>query len=249
MKDLTSKDFWENYWQHKDLSKSISVDFPFGQLITRLVKEKKYKTSIEIGGYPGDYAIYFAKFLKFNSTLLDYVGNREVVDRLTLANGVDKKNIKFIKNNFFTYKSKQKYDLVFSLGFIEHFDNTSLVIKKHWELVSDKGTMIIALPNFLGINGVYQLLFDYNNFKVHNLGSMDQSNLLHILKALNISSYELFYEGRAMVWLENIKSRNIGLIVLTYILNVIGVILHAFGIRNKYLSTHIFIVARKSKHR
>ena len=244
-KELTNQTFWEKYWRSKKITRYIHENYPFYDLFQRELGGKKYKTMVEIGGFPGYYAIYFHKFWKYKTTLLDYVVDLNIINKLLESNKLDKEKIDIVKEDFNKYNRTKKYDVVFSLGFIEHFEDTEQILKKHWRMVNKGGKMIIGIPNFLGINGIYQLLFDPSNLNIHNLNSMNIVRLRNMIDDIKPKNSRVFYVSSALVWLENLEKRNIILPVLTYLLNIIGLILTRFGIRGKYISTHIFIVAEK----
>ena len=200
---------------------------------------------LEIGGFPGYYAIYFAKYWNYQSTLLDFVVDLKVIKKLIKINGLNQQDIKTIKEDFFHYQPATKYDLVFSKGFIEHFEDTEDVIARHWKFVKRGGMMIINLPNFIGINGIYQLIHDPVNLNAHNLTSMDFSRLKAAVKRLKPQKFSVVYEGGVLVWLERLGTRSWMTRVMTYILGIIGLAMSKIGIRGRFVSPHIFIIAEK----
>ena len=242
---FTNQAFWRKYWSSKKNIKKITANLAFSDIFDRELSKKSGQSMIEIGGFPGICAMYFKKYWGFQSTLLDYVFNKKETGKLLEVNNLKPEDITIINNDFLKYKSKIKYDLVFSLGFIEHFNDISDVISRHWSLTKRGGKMIIGIPNFYGINGVYQKLFDLKNLEIHNLKAMDTVILKKIMKKLKITKYKIFYKSGALVWLENIKSRNTLLQIFTYMLNIIGLGLTRLGIKGKIISTHIFIIAQK----
>ena len=244
-KELTTRDFWTNYWNSKDAIKIINHDFSFHGIFREYLTGKPYHAMIEVGGYPGHYAVFFRKFWHLKTTILDYVIKPQIISRLAKVNGLTIKDLDIIKSDFFTYQSRKKYDVVFSLGFIEHFDDTAEVIRRHWNLVSTDGTAIIGIPNFLGLNGIYRLVFDPSNLNIHNLDAMNISSLTNIVRSLKPKKFKIFYVSGGMVWLEKLSQRNILLQILTYGINLIGFGLTRLGIKNKFISTHIFIIMGK----
>jgi hypothetical protein len=244
-KELTNRIFWEKYWKAKPLIEIVGKDFGLHKIFEKFLEHKKYKTMIEIGGFPGYYAIYFNKVWGYKTTFLDYLINPKTINKLLIVNGLKINDINIIKADFFRYSNHKKYDVVFSLGFIEHYSDTKDVLKRHWDMASTGGQMIIGLPNFLGLNGLYQLLFDPSILKVHNLDSMDAARLRNIVRELKPKRMEIFYVSTGLVWLENLKKRSVLLRLLTRVLNAIGAGLTMLGVKNKMVSTHIFIVAEK----
>ena len=204
-RSLTEKDFWEKYWLHFktfDVEKNI----PFERILNLFPKGNK--SFIEVGGFPGTFSIYFKKNFNYEITLLDYLVKPEVVHAMEVANGLSKKTVKILEADFLDFVSQIKYDVVFSWGFIEHFKDTALILKKHANLLQMDGTMIVGLPNFLGLNGLVQKLFDPKNLSTHYLPSMEFKNLENILAGLNLTNCRVFYCGRPCLWLETTAMLN-----------------------------------------
>jgi SAM-dependent methyltransferase len=240
--ELTTNETWQDYWLHKNVIKKVKKNLSFFQIFHRELKNKKYKTMIEIGGFPGTYAVYFKKYWNFKPTILDYVFEKKLFNQVLKLNNLNKSDIEVKVKDFFKFSGRKKYDLVFSLGFIEHFTDIENVITRHWKLVNKKGKLIIGLPNFLGLNGVYQLLFDPTNLNIHNLDAMNISNLEKAIKNQKPKKYSIEYVSGNLVWLEDLQHKNILIRLLTYGLNFIGAVLTRLGVKNKFVSTHIFIV-------
>lgn len=244
-KYLTDHKIWEKYWRSKRVDTKVSKNFPLHDIFEKYLTHKSYKNMIEVGGFPGLYAIYFKKYWDYEATILDYIIDKKRIKHLLKINDLTPKDVSIIKADFLNYQSRNKFDFVYSLGFIEHFIDTKDLIRRHWNMVNKGGTMIIGIPNMLGINGIYQLLFDPSNLNIHNLKSMDINHINHIMRDLEISKYKIFYRSRSLVWLEDLPSRHFLLRLLTYLLNAVGIMMTVFGIKGKLSSTHIFIIAEK----
>ncbi len=80
----------------------------------------------------------------------------------------------FYRENFLDTHLKEKYNVVSSFGFIEHFNNWPEVILKHYEMVVKSGYLMISTPNF---RGYFQKLLhsklDNVNFHKHVIDSMN----------------------------------------------------------------------------
>lgn len=53
-----------------------------------------------------------------------------------------------IKADFFSWETDRRFNVVTSLGFIEHFKNPRECIRRHWNLMADGGYMDVGLPIF-----------------------------------------------------------------------------------------------------
>ncbi|MFZ5437827.1 MAG: class I SAM-dependent methyltransferase [Patescibacteria group bacterium] len=244
-RSLTTKSFWLKYWKTKNLVINIKKNYPFTDLFNKYSKNKNLKTFLEIGGFPGYFAVYYNKYLGFKSYLLDFVIDKKIITNLLKKNSLNKNDLTVYEQDFFKFKTNKKYDVVFSSGFIEHFDNFDEVINKHWQLTNKGGVMLIILPNLLGLNGHVQLFFDPNNLNIHNLKSMDIQNLRKIVKTLKPKKSEVNYYGGLSIWLEDLSNKSIFHKLIVYCIYVIGKIFKLAGFNSKFTSPFIYIMAEK----
>jgi SAM-dependent methyltransferase len=245
MKRLTTRDNWEKHWSRKNLKRKIRNSFWFSDIFQKELKNENYKSFIEIGGYPGYFPIYFKKYWGYEVTLLDYITSVNQIKELLHYNNLNLSDINVVSSDFFSFKTIKKYDVVFSYGFIEHFSETERVLEKHWGLVKPGGKLIIVYPNFLGINGLLQVLFDPENLVVHNISIMLIKNLKDKLQLAGIHKYKIFYYGGLGVWLEGLDNRNPVLKAFIYVLAAFGKVLKIFGINNRLISPQIVLIAEK----
>jgi hypothetical protein len=161
---------------------------------------------IEIGGFPGTFAAYFYKQGCKDVSLLDFYIDKKRVNTFEKMNDIPQDTIQCIESDFFKFETNKKYELVFSYGFIEHFEDTKDVINRHKLLMNSnlmgRGKLLIILPNFRGINGLIQRIFDKSNFDAHNLQSMKKEYLKNILSELELKNIKVEYSRKPIVWLE-----------------------------------------------
>ena len=144
------------------------------------------KNFIEIGGFPGLFAAAFYQRGVKDITILDFYINREIINNFEVKNSLPTGAIKCIESDFFEFKSDKKYDIAFSYGFVEHFEDTKDVIARHIDLVSKNGQLLMLIPNFLGLNGMIQYRFDKQNLEAHNLKAMDIDYLKEIMQSFGL---------------------------------------------------------------
>ena len=111
----------------------------------------------------------------------------------------------FYYEDFLKFNSDRKFDCVFSVGFIEHFENWEEVFIMHLDLVNPDGSIIIEVPNFRGwFQFIPRFLFDRENLNRHNLKTMDLKKWKIILESKGfeitfsnyIGGYQLWFEGK-----------------------------------------------------
>ncbi len=166
--ELTDRAFWSEYWSNYQYEK-----VPEKTIYKNYIKDINGKSFIEIGGFPGINAAYFYKNGCKDVSLLDFFIDRKIVSGFEELNDLPEGTIKCIESDFFKFSAERLYDITFSFGFIEHFDDTKDVLKRHVDLLSDNGNLFVILPNFRGLNGLIQWLFDRKNLRSHNLRSMN----------------------------------------------------------------------------
>ena len=244
---LTDRDFWVKYWESKtDLSVVIPENYLFHRQLADIVKKDKVETAIELGGFPGYYAVFLKKYLKLDVTLLDYFVHPPITEQLLKTNELAKDDIHIIETDLFKYKPEQQYDLVLSCGLIEHFNDTADIINRHIAFVKPGGTLLITLPNFKALNGWFQKNFDKENYDKHNIDCMDPALLSKICKDAGLEVVQSKYFGRFSLWLENEKQKSVGVRLLKKSMWLTGKLFtKVFAFDSKQLSPYIILEAKK----
>ena len=180
----TNKKYWDNYWEERIETNPLIPIIEEGLILKeleRLIKIYSKRTNlsvIEIGGAPGRICEWVSR--------LDNVKSINIIDYS--SEGI-RQSESFLKNNCSSnysiykldlFKSKLKllpsFDLVYSLGFVEHFYDLNLSIEKHLDLTKKGGLTIIGLPVFLGFNKWISKIFSPENLKTHFLFIMEMKN-------------------------------------------------------------------------
>ena len=207
--NLTDRSFWKSFWESRiGLIFTIKPDYIFGDILAKIIKDKNAKTAIELGGFPGYYAIYLKKYRQMQTTLLDYFIHQGLVNQLLEKNGLQNGDINIIEADLFNYTPAEQYDMVLSFGLIEHFSDTKSIIKTHLAFLKPGGTLFITLPNFTGVNGWVQRKFDRENYDKHYIESMNPALLADYCRKLGLKNVEAYYHGGFSIWLENKAHQN-----------------------------------------
>lgn len=201
--DLTNELFWETYW--KTLKLPIGVDWGFkndrviGQEILDTVPQKPGLSVLEIGCAPGKWLSFLSKELKASKVSgIEYVESaaNKTIENLKLQNI---SNFEIIKGDFFTHNFTETYDVVLSLGFIEHFEDYEKVLLQQLDLVSKDGYLIMGIPRFIGVNYLMQKNLDkqISNKLIpgHNLKTMHLENFDTFAKKYNLTIVSNKYIG------------------------------------------------------
>jgi SAM-dependent methyltransferase len=245
---LTDRAFWVNYWERKHgLSVRIPAGYLFHEELGRIVKTQGVRTAIELGGFPGYYAVFLKKYLKLDVTLLDYFIHQPITDDLLETNGLNGKDIHVLETDLFNYTPAQQYDLVLSCGLIEHFNDTADIIRRHIAFVKPGGTLFITLPNFKALNGWLQETFDAENYEKHNISCMDPDFLAGICKGEGMEVIQSRHYGNFSLWLEDEQKKPFSVRLLKKTLWFAGkVFTKLVPFNSRQLSPYIILEARKA---
>ncbi|WP_341226537.1 class I SAM-dependent methyltransferase [uncultured Arcticibacterium sp.] len=244
---LTSREFWLNYWESKkNLVFPVPQNLILSDFLREICNKRNIKNSLELGGFPGHYSVYLQKYLDVDATLLDYVIHPKIFTELLAANQLNEKGVHIIEADLFNIKNKEKYDLVFSNGLIEHFENTQEIVNIHASFLKEKGTLFISIPNFKGLNGWMQKKFDKDNFEKHYIACMDLDVLKKATEEAGLKNVKTFYNGKFMIWLENLSTKST---CFKFLFKTVWFIFKAIftiiPIETKWFSPYIVIIANK----
>lgn len=242
---LTDRNFWLNYWESKTgLAFKIQPNYPFIQVLDKLIGHRAV-SMLEIGGFPGYYAVWAKKNRNVQATLLDFVIHKTILNQLEEANDLPAGSIQTLEADLFEYQPAAKFDIVVSNGLIEHFNDTKDILQRHVAFLNDKGALLVTLPNFAGLNGWFQKTFDAENYSKHNIRCMDIHYLTELCQSLHLKDIDVYYHGRFMLWLEDASSKPLFARWLLKMLWLpLKLILKIIPVETKAFSPYIVISAR-----
>lgn len=180
VKALVSQKNWDKYWSKISLPLEVSKTKRSSDLneilkvFDRFLPRNRRFSVLEIGGAPGQYLAYMTKNFPCSITSLDYS---------TIGCSQTKKNFQLLRlkgtvyqrNLFSDLSDLPLFDIVYSLGFVEHFFNVQKVIQRHLCLLKPGGLLLVGVPNFQGINHFLARILRPEVLKNHNLLAMDKN--------------------------------------------------------------------------
>jgi SAM-dependent methyltransferase len=198
-KVLTNKAYWQSYYKNSNTVKKVTdivnicsyYDPVWDKIFTHDKNEKK--SIIEIGGYPGRYLAYLSKKYNLMPVCLDYNSDTKEVEYVFELFGI--KDYKILSEDLFKFKPVEKYDYVFSNGFIEHFEDYNKVLDLHLDYLKPGGALCVMIPNKRGYKRLYQQIVDVDNLKLHNLNCMSKDVFKEFAKRNNLKIEYLSYYG------------------------------------------------------
>ncbi len=150
---LTGQTFWENYWEGKPGNRKKKTSLLIKEILRffdRHLPATPGLTILEVGGAYGHYLLYLTRHFGYSAFSLDYsnVGNKQTQETFEKA-GIP---VEVFERDLFADNSDlPKFDIVYSLGFIEHFDEPVNVVARHLDLLKPGGILLLGVPNYSGI--------------------------------------------------------------------------------------------------
>ncbi len=234
----------------RDYSNYLIWEFLFKKF---LPKSDKIKT-FEVGCAPGKYLINFKNYFGHEPYGVEYSekGTEITRDNFSRA-GLNDKNIIFADffDKNFQEQNKGLYDVVFSRGFIEHFDNVDQVVKDHLNLLKPGGHLVILIPNLQGLNYYLARFLNRTSFDLHNTSIMEKNKFSKIFSENNLTGLYSNYVGYFSIGLFNTdkKWKNILYRIFLVLQRPADFFMRVFFgnilIRNRYTSPYLLFIGIK----
>lgn len=163
------------------------------------VREGETKTCLEIGCYPGAYLAAFAD-MGYVVSGIDFCDKVGLLPEALAERGG--RVGKFWCEDFFTFDPPTTFDVVYSVGFVEHFENYEEVIARQARLVGDGGYLVVQIPNFAGtFQHWLHYHFDRAGYRRHYIPSMHVNEWPNILKPEEFEILYVGYFGKFLFWI------------------------------------------------
>jgi len=239
-----------------DYAASYSEYILWNHLYRRYIPEWKGRSVFEVGCAPGHHLVRMHRELGAEPYGVDYSPEGvELCRRVFREHGLDPARVlqaDFFSDEFLAAHAG-KYDLVFSHGFIEHFEDVRGVIQRHARLVRPGGHLIVAIPNIRGVNYLLTALFHRRLLKVHNLEIMNLRAFRRLFDQRGLTplygnyygtfNFGIFYtpEGsRLQPWLAMAERIQLRLNIL------LRALVGARGVDGRYWSPYLIYIGQRS---
>lgn len=272
MKRLSDKEFWDCAYiscnnttiikkhvkllcnEKIDILRNYSEHLLWNVLLTKYLPKRTDFKVVEIGSAPGNNLIKMKKIFGYIPYGIEYTQKGSEINRkLFQKNNINPENI--INADFLSEEIINKYanyfDVVFSFGFIEHFDNPKIIFEKHVSLLKNNGYLVIVVPNLTGINKLLVYLFCGEIMKMHNIEIMHINNILEIVRNMKLISIYCNYYGIFNFGL--FKTQNFFRKIILNICNIIQIFMNVlfryllkYNFKeSKYCSPYILFIGKK----
>lgn len=241
---------WQETWKgeenYSNEEKSIQ-GYYFNTLFKKYLPHGE-KTYLEIGCAPGSIMVNFAKNFRYRVSGIDYSSGEVVRNTLKRHKIMD---YDLIEQDFLDFETVQKFDVVASFGFVEHFEDYNYVIAKQASLVKQDGFLIVQVPNIRYFNYLLFRLFFPHSIKMHNLKVMDLKEISYsILKNNEFDVLFCNYYKSCFIFFNTENSQLSSHPLLKKWLRRLKTMiefLHLDNIANKFFSPYIIMIAKKVK--
>jgi SAM-dependent methyltransferase len=144
---------------------------------------------LEVGSAPGWRLVEMNRRLGYIPYGVEYSAPGVEINRRTFAaNGLDPALV--IHADFFSDEFQEKFhehfDMVTSYGFIEHFSDAAVVVRKHLNVLKKGGRLLVVIPNLRGVQLLVTRFFSPEVVGQHNLDIMDGTAFEQLFEGLNI---------------------------------------------------------------
>jgi L-malate glycosyltransferase len=198
-KTIIDQSYWDASYQRIKLVRAEKDD-PVRQWVETFLP-RSTGSCIEIGCFPGRYLSIFGE-LGYTLSGIDLTP-RVLTDLPEWLRSQGFRTGNFIQRDFFETNLVERFDIVCSFGFIEHFVNYDSVIIRHMQLVKEGGYLVITCPNFSGwLQKALHRLLDKKNVDRHYLPAMNpdkwtdpvQRNGFNILRCGHFGGFDFWVD-------------------------------------------------------
>ncbi|MDX9755279.1 MAG: class I SAM-dependent methyltransferase, partial [bacterium] len=200
IKDITGKAYWDSFYGAKEgTGPSAVIDFSrYENRVVKWILENEINRSVpssvlEIGSGNSLWLTWIGKDFDVKVAGLDYseAGCRLLQQRFQQF-GVEGSvycGDLLSKENL----CGEQYDLVYSLGVVEHFDDISGAIEAHLKYVKPGGSLLLTIPNLRAVQGCMAKLWKPQILEMHNI--ISARALKDIFRSLQLQHIQSLYAG------------------------------------------------------
>ena len=175
---LTDQSYWDDYWNSLSLPRECTRQpRSFYQNAILDVFDRHLPTNpslsiAEVGGAPGQYLAYMHKHFGYRVTCVDFsaTGCQKTTENFRLL-GIPGDVIQ--ADIFADDATLPLFDVVYSLGLIEHFADRTPIVERHVSLLKPGGYLVLGVPNFRGVNGWFMRSLGPDVYAAHDIEAMD----------------------------------------------------------------------------
>ena len=187
----TGATYWDRYWsgvtlprEYRHTPRAHYLNAILDVFDRWLPKDARL-TAVEIGGAPGQYLAYLHRSLDLRVTCIDYseIGCAKTIENFGLL-GIPGEVIRADITG--DVGDLPTFDIVYSLGLIEHFVDRRPIVENHVRLVRPGGYLVLGVPNFRGLTGWFMRVLAPDTYATHEIPAMDLDGWREFEEALHL---------------------------------------------------------------
>jgi len=259
---LTDRSYWDETWESVTLPRPVDLSdrsiknhatLKFHRYFSGILESssRHNETIVEIGCAQSKWLAYFSQVHNLAVCGVDYseLGCARARELLARANCQGE----IVQADMFDPPAnlREKFDIVLSMGLVEHFPNTSSALRAIADFVKPGGLVITLIPNMTGILGFAQRCLDLEVYEKHVPLDRDALAAAHCASGLSIVRSEyLMSANLAVINHPNLKPEILKRIVRAFLVLTTGCIwaLERIGVcipRGRLFSPYVACVATK----
>lgn len=189
--DRAGPGYWDEFWADTVIEPYPGPIFTGHRIYDRYLPHQAGLRFLDVGCVPGSLMVYFAKHFGYTVEGVDYSSRGSLVETNLALNGVDGR---YYQADVFNFTPEELYDVVFSQGFVEHFDDPVLPVAKHAELTKPGGLVALAVPNITHINFLAMRRYEPEALATHRFELMTPAGLEAACRASGLETIFVGYE-------------------------------------------------------
>ena len=157
------------------------------------------KLSLSLNVAPGKTLAWVAFFLKARVAGIDY-SKRGIIFAQEIFHAVGIEGDLRCEDIFDTTFKPGSFDIVYSNGVIEHFNDAKEIVRQHAVLLKPRGKALIVIPN---LSGAWQELAKWlapDILSMHNLSLMNPTSLKAVAPMDLVKDVRAYRAGHISVW-------------------------------------------------
>lgn len=202
---VTSKKYWDHYWgagkpRYANYDKSQGLFHSYHLLLSTCITKTQARvgsrtlTFVDCGCGEG----LFLRFVQeqFPGVRVSGIEYSDAIDKARLMAEDLGYDFTLIQDDLFNVcrpGSAGPYDVLISLGLIEHFEDPAAVLRQMAEVIAASGCLITIIPNFSGAFNFLWKSYDRSNYKHHV--PISKSQLLRMHRDLGLEDVTLYNLG------------------------------------------------------
>jgi SAM-dependent methyltransferase len=237
--DGAGPEYWNEFWAGAGIEPYPGPIFIGHRIYDRYLPHEAGLRFLEIGCVPGALMVYFAKHFGYAVDGVDYSSHGSLVEANLALNAVDGR---FYHEDVFDFTAEEPYDVVFSQGFVEHFDDPVIPVAKHAELTKPGGLVALAVPNITYLNYLAMRRYEPEALATHRFELMTPAGLEAACRASGLDTIFVGYEPVTFRLICDTRGWNLPIRILRKMLKVVRL----DSIPNKWGSPYVMYVGRKT---